>query len=438
MYRKIGVFAVMAAGWLATANLAHAQFGGVVGVPGNPLRVPPGMNQAQYLASVRAYARTAATTPPWLNGYNRGFGAGPVVNPNPAAPFNPYSPLYGGGASALTNPYTPIGAGAGAGVVNPYTPAGISPYGWYGGVDPFNPYNPYYNPWGGVLSGTADIVRAYGSQMQSAEQARIMREQANQAKLDTIRQRFDLEMYIKANTPTFTEEQARIAALTLRRIQNNATPGEILSGRSLNVLLDDLRKFPGKKVTTDLPPLPENVLVAINITSSTGSLGMLRDSKIPAWPTALQEVFSPTELKKIELQFLTQLNAAEGKGMVDPNVLKELRTKIDKAREELGNRINDIPTSEYLNGKRFLNDLDQARIALERGEAKHQLEYMKWARTSPRSPQDLADYLTSRGLKIAASTLTDEAGYRAAHSALAALDIQMNTQFAAAEPEPKE
>src|SRR5262245_37907121 len=41
---------------------------------------------------------------------------------------------------------------------------------------------------GGALQGSADVINAYGNLGQQNEQARIMREQANQAKLDTKKQ----------------------------------------------------------------------------------------------------------------------------------------------------------------------------------------------------------------------------------------------------------
>src|SRR5262245_25109507 len=102
------------------------------------------------------------------------------------------------------------------GPVNPYQP----------GILPNNPLNPYvpgsyppYPPYGygyttygevgGMLFGQADVLRAYGQALTSQEQARIMRQQSIQARLDTQRKRFELDMYIKANTPTFTEEQAK-------------------------------------------------------------------------------------------------------------------------------------------------------------------------------------------------------------------------------------
>lgn len=440
MSRQFGILTLILAGWLGLASFAQAQFiirnnpGFQPINPYNPSwRNNPGLSFSQYQAVIRAQARTAATIPPWLYGYNP--YPSPIISTGPVIPpYNPYTPLAPGGFPAVTNPYTPIGGAytnpyTVGGYSNPYTPVGVDPYaGSYG-----SSYGGYVDPYGGTLHGAADAMRAFGSLQTQNQQAWMIREQVMQARLDTARKKFDLEMYIKANTPTFPEEQAKIAAQTLKRIQTHAGPGEIVSGKSLNILLDDLKKFPGKKAGSDLPPIPDDVLTALNVTTTSGSLGALRDGKMPTWPAALQEIYPPTQLKSIEDPLMAQLKSAEVKGTVDPNVLKDIRKKIDDARNELSRQINDISTGEFLDANKFLNDLDQARLALERGEAKNQFEFMKWAKAAPRTPLDVANYLNGRGLKVAPAAPTDEGSYRALHSALAALDVHLNAQFASTE-----
>src|SRR5712692_5168908 len=61
---------------------------------------------------------------------------------------------------------------------------------------PYNPYNPYagrgpgYN-YGAAAQGQAAVMQASGQVTIDNENARILREQANQAKLDTKRKAFD-------------------------------------------------------------------------------------------------------------------------------------------------------------------------------------------------------------------------------------------------------
>lgn len=404
--------------------------------PVNPyFLVAPGMTQAQYLNNVRAYARTAQQIPPWAYGYNP--YPNPIINTgtvvNPYAANLPYGNPYGVAAPFGVNPYSPVaptypGTGAGS---NPYSPvgptdpyAGVSPYGGYG----WNPYTPYVNSYASTLFGAADVMRSLSQVATSQEQARLMREQAMQARLETRKKQFDLEMYIKANTPTFTEEQAKVASMTLRRIQNDSNPAEIMSGKALNILLDDLRKYPGKKVSMEPIKLSEEVLKGLNVTSSFGSLGLLREEGRVEFPPALATMIPDVTRNDLQTQIQALVKGAMG-GKVDDNVLKDVRAQMDNLRDQLAKKINDIPTSDYLQAKRFLNDFDEARVGLERGEAKNQMAYWQFVASGPKTVQEVAEFFVRTGLKVAPAAQNDEASYRAFYSALAAYDVAMNAHL---------
>jgi hypothetical protein len=398
--RRCGLLAGMMAGLLALDARALAQFNFNPNL--NPNFVP-GLNRDQYMAWLQqtAQARMAAQA--------QMFQPVVPVNPLPAA-VSPYTPVtaspYG---TPVTSPYNPVAPG-----ISPYDSAYI------------NPYYAYADPYGGVLRGTADVMRAYGTVITSQEQARIMREQYYQSKLDTKKKKFDLEMYIKANTPTFTEEQAKIAKMTLKRIQTNSSEPEIINGKSLNLLLDDLRKQPGKKLAVEPFALSEDVLGHLNVTKGGASLGILRNGGEFTWPVALQEHFSAEQLKLIENQAKTLVkNSAKGK--LDVNVLKDMRTEVDKIRDQLSRKVNEVPTTQYLEAKRFLNDFDDARQALERGETMTHVNFQKWA-AGGKNLQQLVDYMVSNGLKFTPATQGDEFAYRAAYSGLVALDVAHNHQ----------
>ena len=94
-------------------------------------------------------------------------------------------------AAAMPMGMMPMAGGAGSGMANPYSPnAGYNPY-----------INPYFTPnlgGGGVLYGEAALLNSYATVVTSQEQARILREQALQAKIDTARKRFDFDLYVRA------------------------------------------------------------------------------------------------------------------------------------------------------------------------------------------------------------------------------------------------
>jgi len=384
-----GLVALLAAGFGGTGAVqAQPKPGFNFNPNGNP-NFLPGVNQNQFLQMQQQAAGRAAQ-----------------------AQFLPVNP---GG-----NVYTPVGSDPYAAAMgNQYTPT-YDPY--------YNPYNPYYaDPYGGTLRGAADVMRAYGNVITSQEQARVMREAALQAQLETRKKKFDLDMYIKANTPTFTEEQAKIAKMTIRRIQTNASEGEVVGGKALNLLLDDMRRYPGKKAAVEPFALSEDVLGHLNLTKGFASLGILRNAGEFNWPIIMQELFPADQLKLIETQAKTLVQNAEKGKAIDVNMLKDMRTEMDKIRDKLAKKILEIPTTQYLDAKRFLNSFDEGRTALERGEASTQVSFRKWA-AGGKNLQQLVDYMIAGGLKFAPAAPGDEFAYRAVHSGMAALDVALNAQ----------
>jgi hypothetical protein len=403
--RRCGLTALLVAGLVGTAPTAHAQFNFNPNM--NPSLVS-GLSQAQYMAFLQQAAAARAAQAQSF------FPANPAL-----APVNPYTPVTTNPyASALTNPYSPY---------SPYNPVSpVSPY----DQGYANPYYPYADA-GSVLRGAADIMRAYGTVITSQEQARIMREQALQAKLDTKKKKFDLDMYIRANTPTYTDEQIKLAKVTLKRIQTLSTEPEIVNGKALNLLLDDIRKHVGRKAPVPFD-LSEDMLGHVNVTKSVASLGILRNGGEFVWPAVFQEYFPPEQLRLIENQAKTLVKNAE-KGKLDVNVLKDMRTEIDKLREQLVKKVNEVPTTQYLDGKRFLNDFDDARLSLERGEALTQVGFQKWI-SGGKTLQQLVDYMVANGLRFTTATQGDEAAYRAVYTGMAQLDIALNTMYGGSGP----
>jgi len=398
-------------------------------------RIRPGLTVAQAYYNISAMGQAYANVPPYALGYNpyaTGYGVPPVYNPgfvNPyAAGYNPYNPSMG----SYANPYTPAAPGyGGASIANPYSPAGAA----YDTSAAYNPYTPYADPYGGYLRGVADVYRAQSHVMLDQERARMLREQALQARLETKKKKLETELWIKANTPTYTEEQAKVAKSILKRIQTNASPAEIWAGTALNVLLSDLAKHIGVKPTSvGALPVEEEVLRHLNITKSgVGNLGLLRNEGRFTWPNALREMAKPADQKEMEEQ--AQALVSQGaNGKVNENLLSELRTNVGKLRKELTNKVNDIPTTQYIESRRFLNNFEDALLALEQGDAVAYFTFQKFA-AGAKTVQDITNYMIERGLRFAPAIAGDEAAYTAMHSLLAAYDVAVNTQQVVANKE---
>lgn len=341
------------------------------------------------------------------------FGSSPFT---PPAMSNPYAPL--GGASGIApDPYMPNPYMAGS-LYSPYAGSSVGP--------------------GLTLMGGADMLRASGDLLVKQEKARIMRSEYYQKQIETRRLEFDLDRYMKENTPTWNQRQEKIMKSVLRRIQTSSNAAEIVEGRSLNLLLDDVDKnYTFNKSTVPEIALDADILKHLNVRPAglnNNSLGMLRDASKLQWPAALVKML-PADVRhdmEAKAQALAK-NTADGKAP-DLNAAADFQGQIGKAREQLLKKANDFDTTPYMDAKRFLNDLDNSRMAIERGHGRAQVEYQALVNKSEiKNINQLASTMVKNGWRFAPALLADEAAYRALHSALVAYDVALNQQIATSE-----
>ena len=99
----------------------------------------------------------------------------------------------------------------------------------------------------------------------------------------------------------------------------------------------------------------------LNVTKGNFSLGVVMAASLLG-PLLSWTFFPPTSSStgSRNRQKAWSKCAERGKG-IDVNVLKDMRNDIDQIRDQLFKRVNDLPTGQYLEAKRFLNDFDNAR-----------------------------------------------------------------------------
>ena len=289
--------------------------------------------------------------------------------------------------------------------VNPYMP------GW--GVGSVYPNGPGYNA-GAYLNGSAQVMQASGNVMIQQEQARVEREKANQAKIDTKRRAFDEMMYEKANTPSYVETLSKEKQNILTRMINFPNDTEIKQGTSLNTLLPFLQDLSSSGSMGPPVPISQSIVNQLNISGSAKeSVGMLRDGgQISDWPIGLQGK-NQEKLDKL----LPQAYDAAAKGKLTPKLMKEVRTEMATMREKLRVQVqkDEIDTSSYFQAIQFYNALSPAIDALERPDAKKQLAGAYSPRA--RNVQELVDFMSDNGLKFAPATPGNDNAYQVTHDA---------------------
>jgi hypothetical protein len=281
------------------------------------------------------------------------------------------------------------------------------------------PY-PYPAPWSGgfgpgnVLNGQANVIGAQGDLMLQQEQARIDREKANQAKIQTKKQTLDWKNYERANTWTFTDEQDRNKSLLLRRMLSSPSDAEITSGRSLNVIMPYLHQLAAQGVQGPPVPLFPALMKDVNVTvGSAPSVGLLRSPGPLQWPLSLQ---GPAQ-EKLDGQ-VTALVAQGRAGKVDPALFTEVQKGITSLRQDLNNKYvttSGVDVGAWVSGRNFLDELATSVRAVGRPGASQFLNNNVAAQG--RTVDELVMNMTSNGLRFAPATVGREAAYFALQSA---------------------
>jgi hypothetical protein len=435
--------------WLAFTGLAilgamvapaHAQRGTRQPMIKPPLITPYPVNPngftgafptaQQQLFNSRVVGCSIANIPPYAFGYNPYpspiINTAPIISP-PIYPTSPYATLSTS-PYAATSPYgstlstSPYGGGYSLSTTGGYGGSGYGGYGGYGYGDPSSPY-------GGTLQGLASLTQAQGNYQIQIQTARLLREQARQANIDTARKQLQFEAWYESMKMTAPKMREIEAATELDRARKDPPAGEVWSGKSLNELLRSIRKA-GRNNLKNGPQvdLSDVSLENVNLTDQSGQgnaslLKAEKDGKLALhWPAAFE---NPTFAKTAErlTQSLSEAVAAiKKKEKPAETTLKDVRndykTLSDKVAETAST--DELSPSQYIEAKRYLRQLDQAIKALSSGP-KASKYFDDW-RAKGKTVAELVDHMMTNGLEFAPAASGDEAAYSALYQALRAYE----------------
>src|SRR5262249_1431780 len=95
--------------------------------------------------------------------------------------------------------------------------------------------------------------------------------------------------------------------------------------------------------------------------------------------------------------------------------------------ERLLKRANDMPTQQYLTGKRFLSDLEDALTGMKNGDVPRNIDFHQVFDKEGKTVQELVEYLRDHGLKFAPAVGGDEDAYQALYSLLASYSLALDS-----------
>jgi len=390
-----------------------------------------GLNYLQNQAN--AAAITAGVTNSVV-GYRAGFvPAGYVVPPAVGYGYLSNPAIYGGygnggygGYGYATPPVPSYGTLSTSGV-------GV---GW-GNVTPSydsypDPYMPNYSRAGGYLQGKADLTASMGNFLLSTQRARLVSEEANRSEIDTRRKIWEEAKWERMNT-VFTEDyREQLIKTEQRRARLEPPLQEIWSARTLNVLLEATGAQQAKGVRGPNVQLHEETLKHINLTSGVnGNVGLLKSDL--QWPASLQGPQFAEMVKALSQHIPEAVQQAKLNPNVDAGLLKDINQEVQQMKEILLRNVGEMPSADYIEAKRYLNQLSEAVVALKDPNVANYLTG-KWS-AKGKNVAELVDNLRQTGLSFAPATPGDEAAYRALYYALYQYDVGM-TELTAREPMP--
>jgi hypothetical protein len=304
-----------------------------------------------------------------------------------------------------------------------------------GGVDPYKTVivtstpSAYFgvveNPYAGILRGTAEVIRSQGEALIMEQQARLLQEKVQQKKLETRRQ--ELEQWVWERD-FFAEEtirqRERAKRIQTELARDNPPLTEVLSGKSLNVLLDALKDQPNLSLGASAQVKPD-WLAHVNTTyakgganAGGGNVGLLKEDKL-TWPMFLRRSTFDRDREQIDRLFALvkkQLLAGRLEAREFDMLGDALKALDDKLRNMARNDTFDESPTVLVGARRFVRQLQDVRSML--GDSTENAAFYLRP-LEGRTVAELVGYMKTNGLQFAPATTGCERYYAALRQALA-------------------
>jgi hypothetical protein len=230
-------------------------------------------------------------------------------------------------------------------------------------------------------------------------------------------------------------ERDRRDALSLARF--GAPDNSVWSGKALNDLLESINK-PGRRLSSGPAiRLDDETLKNINLANAAfkGQAALLRNGGKLIWPSSLQD----SRFDDVRDRFTSKFKFAVGQlksreDTVDPAAVKDLRTYLKSLNDLLGSSHEELSPSQYIEARKFLNQLDGAVKALDDPRVVNYFNE-RWSARG-RTVAELVDNMKKDGLRFAPATPGEEAPYNALYQALRAFENGVRVVSTSPPPPP--
>jgi hypothetical protein len=298
------------------------------------------------------------------------------------------------------------------------------------------------NPWSGnsegaIFQGFAALADATGKSWKNIQEARLIRLDAQRRALDNLKRQWDTERYWNSIRPTAPRMMDAERAVALNDARNRATPARVWSADALNQLLRGIIRN-GQLNRGPNIPLDEDTLKHINLTdrSSRGNVGLIKSGGKLNWPPVLQEPPLDKPSKALDRKLREAVEQLKDREPVSSTTLQDIDNLYKELNDRLSDRADELSPSQYIEAKRYLNQVGQAVRALRDKNAVRHFDN-SWT-PKGKNVAELVDFMRREGLEFAPATEGDESAYNSLYNALRAFEAGTREVATPKEPAKKE
>jgi hypothetical protein len=261
--------------------------------------------------------------------------------------------------------------------------------------------------------------------MVSKQQANVIQQQAEQAKVDTRRKQYEQWQWERSQAQTLQDMRLDAYMQQLNLARSNPPETEIWSGYSLNYLLSAIQHNESVTgVRGPTVPLDESIVKHINVTTgtmdtSTGSIGMLKNGKLE-WPEALRGQLFSDDRGRIDPLVADAVSQVKSAGQATAETINSLQKAVTQLRSDLRNQVAESSPSDYVRAVAYISELRDAIGQLSSPNAANYLN----GSLQPKGATvgEIVDQMTQKGVKFAPATPGSENYYSTLYQAFLAYD----------------
>jgi hypothetical protein len=366
---------------------------------------PSGVAARQFAFNAAVVGAGMSNIPPYAFGF-----PSPLLSAGGVAPISPFAlSTFAGNpyATSATLSTSPYGSSSGYGL--------STSGGGYGGG--YGSGYGYQDPTGAALQGIASVTAATGQYYNQIQRARLLREQSRQAAIETQRKQIEFDLWYDTVRPTAPKLIRKQQENELDEARNYASSTRVWSGEALNQLLRSVVRS-GKLNRGPNIGLEEDTLKHINLTdkSSRGNVGLLKDGVKLHWPQVLRGEDFEKPAKELEVTLRNAVEQIKELKKVSTTTLNDADALYKQLTNRLNDSADDLSPAEYIEARRYLNQVGQAVRALKDPKAANYFNNT-W-NAKGKTVAELVDHLRKEGLEFAPATSGDEAAYTALYNAL--------------------